>query len=332
MNGVDPSQITQSMAVLLSKGPPQTELRIDGDGWADLPALCAALSKLMQAEVTPGDVQRAVRRTRRRFEIRGVVVRARAQEMHGRGCRTPDVLFHATTESQLALVRRLSALSHPSGAPLYLSAHEAEAWRAAHRSNRPGTPRVLYVDASRARHRGVRFFRHRRGGMFRSTPIPIRHILNLQRGFELQYAAGGIPIRPGRKGWEVALIRVARRRSVTWEVAKGKLEEGEPPEVAAVREVGEEMGTDVPMAIDRFVADIRYPFTTPDGSPRLKTVSLYLLRLGDPRADFSPKGDEGIRDVRWFPIDEALRHITHPSLRPAVRRAQRMLRSRALPG
>jgi RNA:NAD 2'-phosphotransferase (TPT1/KptA family)/8-oxo-dGTP pyrophosphatase MutT (NUDIX family) len=317
------------MAFLLCHRPEVGRLELDEHGWAPVLELCAAMSRVLKHEVSVAQVQGVIRGPGgQRFELRDTVVRAveSAPDSDQRACMPPDVLYHATTEDQLDIIRARGSLSHGRGRMVYLSSNEAQAWRVAHRQRRGGRPAVLYVDTTRARRRGVRFFRHPRGGLYRATPVPVTHVLNLQDRFDLQFAAGGIPVRPdGNGSWELALIRVARRRGVTWEVAKGKLEPGEPPEIAAVREVQEEMGTDTPMAIDRFVSRIRYPFTTPDGSPRLKTVFLYLLLAEAYELEFQPKEDEGIRDVAWFPLDEAVRAVTHSSLRPAMIKARELL-------
>ncbi len=119
--------------------------------------------------------------------------------------------------------------------------------------------------------------------------------------------------------------RVLRRNRRTWEVAKGKLEPGETPEAAAIREVGEELGIDVPLRVERFVGVIRYGFHTPNSGPRLKSVYLYLLDSDAPIESFSPATDEGIVDISWFSVEEARRAVVHPSLRPAMRRVQHLL-------
>jgi 8-oxo-dGTP pyrophosphatase MutT (NUDIX family) len=128
----------------------------------------------------------------------------------------------------------------------------------------------------------------------------------------------------------MALIQVTRRSGTTWEVAKGKLEPGETPEAAAVREVGEEMGLDVPMIIDSTVGIIRYGFMAPGGLPRLKTVFLYLLTpVRNIEQAFRPSEREGIGAVRWFTPAEANRAVRHSSLIPLIKRARRMVERRS---
>ncbi len=152
-------------------------------------------------------------------------------------------------------------------------------------------------------------------------------MLNLQPAFAEQLSAGGIPVTLGEDGRpRMALIRVTRRSGVTWEVAKGKLEPGEPPEWAGIREVQEEMGVDCEFDVRCLVGLVRYGFMAPGGLPRLKTIFLYLL---DPRGDmggqFRPSTREGIKDVQWFTPEEACAVVTHSSLRPAMQRARRLV-------
>ncbi len=61
-------------------------------------------------------------------------------------------------------------------------------------------------------------------------------------------AAGGVLERPGVEGPEIALVHRTRYEHVDgssgdWVLPKGKIEEGESVEEAALREVAEETGT-----------------------------------------------------------------------------------------
>jgi 8-oxo-dGTP diphosphatase len=175
----------------------------------------------------------------------------------------------------------------------------------------------LYVDASRARRAGVQF-RRGRSGIWLAEQVPVSFVLNLQPGFREQFSAGGIIVRDSPQGPELLLISCRRASGATWEIAKGKLEPGEPPTVAAVREVLEEMGIDTGLVITSTLGVVRYGFRTPEGEPRLKTLYVYLMRA-DPCPDsFEPALMEGIEDVRWFPLLEACRRVTHGSLRPLM--------------
>jgi len=185
----------------------------------------------------------------------------------------------------------------------------------------------LVIDATRARRHGVRFFRNRRNGLFLSTPVPVSDVLNLQPGYAEQHSAGGFPVRRDPDGHvRVALIQVTRRSGVTWEVAKGKLEPGETPESAGVREVQEEMGIQTDLRVSKYLDCVRYGFLAPGGLPRLKSVFLYLLEPVDQIVEFAPRAEEGIDAVGWFTADEAVRAVTHSSLQPVMRKLRDVLK------
>ena len=238
----------------------------------------------------------------------------------------PDILYHATSTSRIERTVARGALALRGSRPVFLSVSEEAAWRVAHRQQ--GEPFVMVVDVSRARRDGCRFY-PARPGLWRVESVPARHILNLQPGYDEQVSAGGIPVWDTPDGPELALIRVVRRFGTTWEVAKGKLEVGETPAQASVREVGEEMGLPdavaATLSIRSPLGSVRYGFTTPSGEPRLKTLHMFLLGIGERVEVFHPATREGIDAVGWFSPTEAARLVTHRSLKPLMRRVSRML-------
>jgi RNA:NAD 2'-phosphotransferase (TPT1/KptA family)/8-oxo-dGTP pyrophosphatase MutT (NUDIX family) len=309
-----------------SEGPDR-----DPDGFTTLHALCSSLASDLGRAVDPDQVRAAVRRSKRMELVEDGRVRAvrrgpdrAAVPIH----LPPDILYHACTAEQLVRYRADGVVRSPHPKPVFLSDDETQAWRAAHRMG--GEPRVLYVDTVRHRKRRLKLQRNRRG-LYSARAIGLPDVLNLQPEFAEQRSAGGIPVVYGADGApRLALIRVTRRSGVTWEVAKGKLEAGEPPEWAGVREVQEEMGVSVDFDVRALIGLIRYGFLAPGGLPRLKTVYLYLLEpRGTMDGRFQPAAREGVRDVRWFSPEEACRVVTHSSLRPLMARARDLVEKRA---
>jgi 8-oxo-dGTP diphosphatase len=114
-------------------------------------------------------------------------------------------------------------------------------------------------------------------------------------------AAGGIVCRPGPGGLpEVAIVH--RPLQDDWTFPKGKLEDGETEEEAALREVREETG--LRCAIARPAGRTGYL----DRRGRDKTVRYWVMRPLDGR--FVP-GDE-VDDMRWLTVEEALTTLSYP--------------------
>jgi putative RNA 2'-phosphotransferase len=323
---MDPVRVSKTMTFLLRHRPDVGGLEPSPEGWVALDALCRAVSAQLRTSIGPAEV-RAIIADGGRFELRGDEVRAGSgprPAKKGPRPNTPEILYHATTEDEVRRVVAAGLLAAGEDKPVFLSADESHAWRVAHRLG--GPPRVLIVDVTRARRHGVRFHRNRRSGLFLATPIPARDILNLLPGYAEQHSAGGFPVRPGPDGRpRVALIRVTRRSGSTWEVAKGKLEPGETPEATAVREVQEELGIDCHLRITKYLDTVRYGFMAPGGLPRLKSVFLYLMEPVEHVDRLSPRPSEGIGEVAWFEVEDAVRAVTHPSLQPVMRRLRDVL-------
>ncbi|TDB70633.1 NUDIX hydrolase [Micromonospora sp. KC723] len=114
-------------------------------------------------------------------------------------------------------------------------------------------------------------------------------------------AAGGVVWRPGPDGGvEVCLVH--RPRYGDWSLPKGKLEHGEHPLLAAVREVAEE--SDV-----RAVPQVRLPTVRYRSEGRPKAVDYWSMRAVG-AGGFQP-GTE-VDEVGWLSVDEAVRLVSYP--------------------
>lgn len=119
---------------------------------------------------------------------------------------------------------------------------------------------------------------------------------------------------------EVVLAsRRTRRGELAWGLAKGGVEEGESFEDAAVREVLEETGYTA--EIEASLGDTRYFYVWEDTRIR-KTVHFFLMRCtgGDP----SDRDDE-MEEVRWFPLERALKRAAYRGEREVLGRAAELL-------
>jgi 8-oxo-dGTP pyrophosphatase MutT (NUDIX family)/RNA:NAD 2'-phosphotransferase (TPT1/KptA family) len=331
---INAAQLSSSLVRVLRQGFPQTGLSADDAGWFTLEEVARALSVTLQVELVVADIVVGEGREVEVLEGRIRLVQAspiaaplsypppypRTSDIG------PDILYHVVSRQRLSHIRSAGVLAGVDGRPVPMTRMEEHAWRIGHR--RWEDPFVFYIDAGRARRDGLKFHRNR-VGQYQIPVLPIRHVLNLRENFAEQASAGGFLVDWSKGEPRIALVRVSRRSGITWEVAKGKIEVGELPEQAAIRELKEEMGVKVPVIACRSMGTIRYGFSTPDGQPRLKTIYLYLLEATEPILQFAPARQEGIDAVRWFSVDEAIRLMTHPSLKNSVGRLVSCLESRA---
>ena len=136
-----------------------------------------------------------------------------------------------------------------------------------------------------------------------------------------EVSAGGVVYR--RDGDEIEIVlasRRTRRGELAWGLAKGGIEQDETHEDAAVREVLEETGYTA--EIEASLGDTRYFYVWEDTRIR-KTVHFFLMRCtgGDP-AD----RDDEMEEVRWFPLERALKRAAYKGEREVLGRAAELLR------
>lgn len=117
----------------------------------------------------------------------------------------------------------------------------------------------------------------------------------------LEVSAGGVIYRDGGAAPEVCLIQT--QGGSAWQLPKGLIEEGEPPEDAARREVAEETGLrgEIVRKLERI--EYWYVWSGDEEPVRVhKFVHFYLLRYLDGE---TTDHDDEVDDARWFPLREA---------------------------
>ena len=136
-----------------------------------------------------------------------------------------------------------------------------------------------------------------------------------------EISAGGVVYRRETDGVEVLLAaRRTRRGELAWGLAKGGIEPDETVEDAAVREVREETGIDAD--IERSLGETRYFYVWEDVRVR-KTVHFFLMRATG--GDLGDHDDE-MEDVRWFPLERAMKRAAYKGEREVLARAAEHLR------
>jgi 8-oxo-dGTP pyrophosphatase MutT (NUDIX family) len=114
-------------------------------------------------------------------------------------------------------------------------------------------------------------------------------------------AAGGVLWKPSAGGPLYCVVH--RSRYGDWSLPKGKLDSGEHPLAAAVREVREETGVSGR-------PELRLPqvmYDLPDGAP--KTVEFWLMRAGDVR---TARHDDEVDELAWLPVRDAVARVDYP--------------------
>jgi len=135
-----------------------------------------------------------------------------------------------------------------------------------------------------------------------------------------QVSAGGILFRRRDGEHELCLIRDDYGY---WTFPKGKLEPGETPEQAALREVHEEVGV-AQASIVASLGTNKYHFRI-GGQTVNKTVHWFLMEV-PPGVECTPVRAERVQDAGWFPRDTALSTVGYRNLRRVLRRALHILR------
>ena len=132
-------------------------------------------------------------------------------------------------------------------------------------------------------------------------------------------AAGGVVRRRvgGVARRRVELVVVHRPRYDDWSFPKGKLDDGEPLEVAALREVHEETGLACRLVAD--LGETRYE----DRRGRPKVVRYWLMDPADPDPDPSFVPNAEVDELRWLAPADAARLLTYPHDRVLLDRLPR---------
>lgn len=142
-----------------------------------------------------------------------------------------------------------------------------------------------------------------------------------------EVSAGGVTFRarPGR-GFEVAIIRTHEGR---WQLPKGWVEDGEPHEATARREVREEAGVDAEVVVPLDSIEYWYVNRYETEPVRVhKRVHFFLLRyLGDSTEDH----DDEVTEARWVEIGEAERMLDFKDERRIVGQAREALERASVP-
>lgn len=154
-----------------------------------------------------------------------------------------------------------------------------------------------------------------------------------------EISAGGVVVRKGPEGWDLAVIEPQReadaavksdkkRQKQILALPKGLVDPGEKPEETAIREVREETGIEATKLAK--LTDIKYMYVRSWGDKQrvFKIVSFYLLKYQSGEID-QIKLDMRIevKQALWIPLEGAERKLAYKGERDVVKLAQKYLQS-----
>ena len=114
--------------------------------------------------------------------------------------------------------------------------------------------------------------------------------------FKIIEAAGGLVLNPAG-----AALFIFRRQ--TWDLPKGKIEEGESPQVAAMREVQEETGL-TQLLLSDLLGETYHTYREKDGKRILKRT--YWYRMHTEQLALLPQASEEIEQAVWRQMTDVL--------------------------
>lgn len=131
--------------------------------------------------------------------------------------------------------------------------------------------------------------------------------------FQVIEAAGGIIRKSGKI---LMIFRYGR-----WDFPKGKIEKGESPKVAAVREVEEECN--ILVRRNEKIGNTWHTFTL-NGRRILKKTHWYAMDCLDD-SNMKPQVEEGIEDIKWMKSRELFEALkgTYPSIQHIFQKYQK---------
>lgn len=125
-------------------------------------------------------------------------------------------------------------------------------------------------------------------------------------------AAGGAVFRSGDEDGMLRVLLIYRRG--VWDLPKGKLEDSESLEECAIREVTEETGSAYSPKIITPLLKTYHEYEQ-DEVDYAKTTHWFAMQF--PSASeikFYPQIEEGIEQVKWFPVSEAKKRVGYANL------------------
>lgn len=129
---------------------------------------------------------------------------------------------------------------------------------------------------------------------------------------KIEISSGGVVFK---KTGQIIQVLLLKDKNNFWSFPKGLIEENEDKLTAAKREIGEEVGIHgLEMVCE--LKPINYIYKWQESIVK-KTVYFFLFKYSGHETP-KPQLDEGITEVKWFPLDEAIKIIGYVKTNRAV--------------
>jgi 8-oxo-dGTP pyrophosphatase MutT (NUDIX family) len=127
----------------------------------------------------------------------------------------------------------------------------------------------------------------------------------IKKKTKLEISSGGVVFRRTESGPRILLIKDSYGR---WALPKGKIEKGETPKMAAVREIQEETGLSDLKIMDQ-LGQVKY-FYRLHHQPIFKIVYHFLIESEQGKL----KPNHEIQDARWFKPIETTKKVAYKNI------------------
>lgn len=136
-----------------------------------------------------------------------------------------------------------------------------------------------------------------------------------------QVSAGGVAFRKVDSSFEIAII--AARPNRRWQLPKGLIDDGETPEIAALREVREEAGIECDL-IEK-IETIEYWYVGDKRGERVRFHKLVHFFLMKYVAGDTANHDHEVEEARWVRIEEAIKMLAFKGEKTVAEKAAKII-------
>jgi len=134
----------------------------------------------------------------------------------------------------------------------------------------------------------------------------------IKKKTKLEISSGGVVYRKTESEPRILLIKDSYGR---WALPKGKIEKGETPKTAAIREIQEETGLSDLKIVDQ-LGQVKYFYRLHD-QPIFKIVYHFLIESEQGKL----KPNYEIQDARWFKAVETSKIVAYKNIRSILQKA-----------